>query len=744
MVVRPRVIYGGFPNIPGVPRDVLVDGVTMLVTRHDGRFADPDGLFHLDVRHLAELSVSVEDAPLDVLSVDGPSPERRTLTAAESPPSVNGRFDGRRDGLALRRTRAVVEGDGLREEIELTNHGPSSRDLTLDVEFDVDFADVFEVRGLHDGVDERDIEATVGDDAATLSYDFETADGSAAELSTTVRFDAEPTALEGSTARFRPSLGPQESATLGVEVVPGRAGAIATASEARTDGSAGGAADLPADSDSGGDDDRRADGDTGSDAAAAGTPTAGGSRVRGGLGGDLVTVETGDPALDRTFEQAARDLRALATETPHGPVPVAGAPWFATVFGRDALLTAYQALPVAPGLATATLRHLAAHRGRETEERREEEPGKVFHEIRRGELAARDLVPHTPYYGSVDATPLWVVLLHETWRWTGDDALVEGLWPALSEALEWVDAATDRIGDDPFLYYRQSDESGLVHKAWRDTAGSVQDAAGRPADAPVASVEVQGYVYDALSRAAGLAREVRGDTDTAAALDARADDLREAFDEAFWSDDRGTYVAARTADGAAVDSVTSNVGHCLWSGIVPESRQGRVVDRLLADDLFSGWGLRTLSAADRGFDPVSYHTGSVWPHDTALVALGAADAGHPDAAERLAEGLLEASTRFPHNRLPELFCGFDDDRAPVPYPAACAPQAWAASAPFALLRACFDLEPDDDGLRVGRTPDHLPAEAVEPVVSTWAGGEGGDGNGNRNGTDGTEAGIGNG
>lgn len=654
----------------------ILDGSTFYATRRDGGIEDTDGLFHRDTRYLSNVDIAMEDRAFSYIDSDLPHPDRRTLwysTDASTVSTLPWETDESPSDLVLSRTQRIEEGTGLDEQITVRNHSPGSVSGTLSVDFDVDFADLFEVRGIEAPAD-RSITTDVTEDAVEYAYTYRDADGAAVGLSSTIRFDETPDELEPGRASFRVTLDSQASESISVSVRFGETegvetGPRATAPEARS------------------------------------------------------LVATGRADYDRTFEQAFADLRALATRTDHGPVPVAGVPWYATVFGRDALIAAYQALPVAPELAVGTLRHLAAHQGTEVDETSDERPGKILHELRRGELARTGQVPFGPYYGSIDATLLWIVALHETYRWLGDPSLVDELWDALEGALDWIDAATDAVGDDPFLYYRSSGEADLHHKAWRDSDLSMQFADGTPASPPLASVEVQGYLYDALRRAAALIREVADDDERADRYEERASAFRDRFEAAFWLDDRSFYAAARTTDGRRVDSITSNVGQCLWSGIVDESRADDVVERLLADDVFSGWAIRTTSARDGGYNPVSYHAGSVWPHDTSLVTLGLSQYGRHDGAERVATGLLDASSQFPRHRLPELFCGFDASGSPKPYPSTCVPQAWSAGAPFALLRALFALEPNDGAApTVGREPSTIRGGAVAEVVESWSDG----------------------
>ncbi|WP_276270853.1 glycogen debranching N-terminal domain-containing protein [Haloarcula litorea] len=650
--------------------EVLVDGHTFLVTDEAFALDGTGGLFHRDTRYLSDLSVSVEGTDLAPVGSTLQSPWRRRVTYADAASTVN-KIDESEEQkhttLALTRDQVVAEGLGLVERVHVTNHARSATTVQLSVDVDADFENLFEVRDLSTGID-REIERSAGDDRIGWRYDPADAGGAA----TTVWFDRAPETLTSRGATCRLPLASQASETVTVAALPGGTDGPVEASLFDRAVEAAGGPEL------------------GVDAAA----------LAGSRYGTL-------------FERAVADLRALVTATDHGPVPLAGVPWFATVFGRDALLTAYNAVPVAPTLAAGTLRYLAAHQGTGEDPYREEAPGKIFHEIRQGELAERGEIPHTPYYGTVDATPLWLVVLDETRRWTGDESLVDDLWAAAQRAVDWLDRATDRGREDPFLYYREADSAGLVHKAWRDTERSVQFADGRPADAPLASAEVQGYVYDAYRRTAAMARE-RDQYADAREYERRAERLAERFDAEFWLPEREYYGTALTGDGRVVDSTTSNVGHCLWSGLVPDERAGAVVDTLLDDGLNSGWGVRTMSSEDAGYSPVSYHVGSVWPHDNALVALGTADYGFHEAAERVATGVLEACRNLDRQRVPELYCGFADE-TPYPYPSACEPQAWGASTPVALLRALFGLDPDEG---VTRTPSSLDVErdAVAALV----------------------------
>jgi glycogen debranching enzyme len=671
-------------------RDALIDGYTVFVSdpaRTGSGDDDDGGLFHRDTRHLSELSVAIEDAQLTSLGRDLTAPNRRTVLATDENRGINrvDKIEQKRSDLVVETTQAVGADAGLVQRIGVVNHSTNPFSTRMTVAYGADFADVFEVRGFASRLG-RDPAAVVDGRTVTFRYEHETADAERLTRSTTVAFDTDPARITTSEASFDLNLGPQERVDIGLQVRP----QIAT-----TPRQAGNSGVLDA---------------VGFDPAdVAGTdPVA------------IPTIQTGRADYDRLFARAGEDLAALAVDTEHGPVPLAGAPWFATVFGRDSLIAGYQTLPVAPDLAAGTLRYLATHQGTKVDGTREEAPGKMFHEMRSGELARRGRVPHSPYYGSIDATPLWIVVLAEYHRWTGDDDIVKELAGALEAALSWIDRTRSDHGDDLFLYYEQSPTMGLLHKAWRDTPGSVQYPDGTVASPPIASVEVQGYVYRALRGAAELYEDVLDAPGHARDLRAEADRLAEAFNETFWLPDTGFYAAAKDGDGATVPTPTSNVGHCLWSDIVPDARAPAVVETLRSEDLFSGWGLRTVGQSAGGYSPVSYHLGGVWPHDTSLTALGFARYGFHDPADRLTGSLLDACSHFEQNRIPELFCGFGPESTPKPYASSCVPQAWSAGAPYALLRAAFAVDPVDAGIEAAHDPSVLAGSALDPLMDRWS------------------------
>lgn len=408
-------------------------------------------------------------------------------------------------------------------------------------------------------------------------------------------------------------------------------------------------------------------------------------------------LEAESGALARTYEASLSDLGALRLHPnlrTGATMPAAGLPWFMAMFGRDSLITSIQVLPYIPELAGTTLRVLAARQATTRDDFHEQEPGKILHEERFGELTAIGERPHSPYFGSADATPLFLILLDEYQRWSGDDELVRELEPNARAALAWIDDSGDADGDGYVEYACRNPTTGLVNQCWKDSWNSMQFADGSLARGPIATCEIQGYSYDALRRCARLARELWGDPAFAATLDERAASLRTAFRRDFWMPERHCHALALDGDKRQVDSLTSNIGHLLWSGLLDEAEAAATAERLMGEQLYSGWGVRTLGTQEAGYNPLGYHTGTVWPHENALIATGLARYGHRDAAVRLAAAVLDAAPHFEH-RLPEVFAGYPATATgvPVAYPSASRPQAWAAGAPLMLLTMLLDLQP---------------------------------------------------
>lgn len=410
-------------------------------------------------------------------------------------------------------------------------------------------------------------------------------------------------------------------------------------------------------------------------------------------------LQAEDPALARTYRASLSDLGALRMHPDlrkGETLPAAGLPWFMALFGRDSLITSFQALPYLPELAATTLRVLAARQATERDDFHEQEPGKILHELRLGELTSRGQRPHSPYFGSADATPLFLVLLDEYRRWTGDDALVRELEPHARAALRWIEDSGDLDGDGYVEYECRNPATGLVNQCWKDSWDSIQFADGALARGPIATCEIQGYVYDAERRSARLAREVWHDEILSDHLEQRARSLRAQFRRDFWMPGRGCHALALDGDKRQVDSLTSNIGHLLWSGILDEREAAATAELLLDEQIYSGWGVRTLSTHESGYNPLGYHTGTVWPHDNSLIAAGLARYGHFEQARTIAAAILAAAAYFEY-RLPEVFAGFPVGltSVPVAFPTASRPQAWAAGAPLLLLTTALNLTPQD-------------------------------------------------
>lgn len=421
---------------------------------------------------------------------------------------------------------------------------------------------------------------------------------------------------------------------------------------------------------------------------------------------DQPALTTDIPGLRDAFVQTAADLDALRLVDPahpQEPVIAAGAPWFMTLFGRDSIVTSWMAMMLDHGLGLATARTLARLQGRTTDAETEEQPGRILHEVRFGAGASLSLADAERYYGTVDATPLFVLLVHELWRWGVPWSAIEPLLPAVDAALSWVAGPGDSNGDG-FVEYERMTERGLLNQGWKDSWDAIAHADGRLASPPIALAEVQGYVYAAWRAGAALAAAA-GATKIAVERSVRADAVRDRFDEAFWLPELDWYALALDGEGRRVDALASNLGHLLWCGIVPPERVPMVADALLSPELASGWGVRTLATTMARYDPLGYHTGSVWPHDTAIAVAGLRRAGCTEHAVRLAECLL-AAARASGGRLPELFAGLgpEDLAVPVSYPASCSPQAWASAAPLLVLRALLGLEPDVPGGRIVLDP----------------------------------------
>jgi glycogen debranching enzyme len=599
--------------------------------------------------------------------------------------------------------RDMLIDDVLVDRLALTNFLERPIDFWVELAWAADFADVFEVRGARRAARGAYLLPVVEDGHAVLRYDGR--DGR--RYATEVRIDglakdgrgpARLGRIGGRGARVELHLGPAErvevafSVAAGIEGPPGRSRASADRASADELRPLPTRPARPYDA-------RARETHEAYAAWAAHATGFGGSNE--GFGGALA--------------QAVADLKALTVFHFGAPVVSAGIPWYTCPFGRDALITGFEALLATPEVARDALRFLARLQATEDDPARDAEPGKIPHEIRFGEMAAAGEVPHSPYYGSADATPLFLVLLDEYERWTADRSTVDALLPAAEAALGWIDRQTSRNGG--LVTYERRTPRGLRNQGWKDSHDGVPFADGRPAEPPIALVEVQGYAIDARRRMADVYLR-RGRAADAGRLRTAARAHAQLVEERFWLDGKGTYAIALDRDGRQVDAVTSNPGHLLFSRVPPPDRARAVARSLLGPAMWSGWGIRTLAADQPAYNPLSYHDGTVWPHDNALCAMGLASAGATREAGEVFTGLWRAGQHFRALRLPELFCGLPADAGefPVHYPVACSPQAWSSAAWFLLLRAVLGLSPDAPAATLHVTAPHLPPWLDEVVL----------------------------
>ncbi len=634
---------------------VLKHGDTFAVFDHFGDIKPTglgeEGLYHEGTRYLSCLLLGLEHArPMFLSSTVRQDNDLLTVDLTNPDLSAGGRIVVPRGTVHLARSKFLWDG-ACYERIDLRNFGASAVTVLLLLHFEADFADIFEVRGTRRTRRGEYLPEKIEKDGITLAYrGLDNVVRRTRLLST-----PPPEEIGPSDARFALTLPPrgQQTVELTVRCESGEASARPAGFDASL--------------------------------AAAGEAAARARR-------QACTLHASNAQFNTWADRAAADLLMMTTETPLGPYPYAGVPWFSCPFGRDGIITALECLWPAPGLARGVLAFLAATQADAVRPEQDAEPGKILHETRRGEMAALHEIPFGRYYGSIDSTPLFVLLAGAYYQRTGDRALVESIWPQVEAALGWIDRYGDRDGDGFVEYARQS-PNGLVQQGWKDSGDSIFHADGRPARGPIALCEVQGYVYAARRSAADLAA-VLGHAERSDELARQAADLQERFEAAFWCDDLGTYALALDGDKKPCRVRTSNAGHCLFTGIAGREQARRTAQTLLSTASYSGWGIRTVAAGEANYNPMSYHNGSIWPHDNALIAQGLAHYGLKEGVLRVLTGLFEASTFLDLNRLPELFCGFErrPGEGPTLYPVACSPQAWSAAVPFLLLQACLGLE----------------------------------------------------
>ncbi|EHM01965.1 Amylo-alpha-1,6-glucosidase [Acetobacteraceae bacterium AT-5844] len=613
----------------------------------DGQNGSPEGLFHLDTRYLSRLRLRLNGAT-PVLLGSAVCTDNTTLTCDLTNQEGS---DLPRGQLHLRRTKLFWTG-ACHERVAIRNFGDKPHHVRIDVDFASDFADLFEVRGRSRPARGTTHPSRIEGQSVVLSY---TGLDEVTRF-TSLNFAPALDVLEQYQAVFICTLEPGEQRVFFFSVSFGESPVLG----------------LQAD-------------------RAFHTALRDTRRRQRYARARAASWETSHEVFNDVLDRAAADLRMLLTDKPGGPYPYAGIPWFSTAFGRDALITAWQALWFDPEIARGVLKFLAETQADQEDPTNDAEPGKILHEMRGGEMAQLREVPYGRYYGSVDSTPLFVMLAGAYLDRTGDVRTLRGLWPNIEAALGWIDNSGDLDGDG-FVEYLRRTPMGLVNQGWKDSGDSIFHADGTLAHGPIALVEMQGYVYAAWRAAARIAR-VLNDESRASLLEQRASDLREHFDAAFWDDELGTYVLALDGQKRPCRVRSSNAGYALFAGIAKPERAPRLVQTLMDAASFSGWGIRTLAVGEARYNPMSYHNGSVWPHDNAMIAEGFSRYGFSEEAARLLDGLFAAAEQLELHRLPELFCGFPrrNGAGPTPYPVACAPQAWAAVAPLSLLASCLGM-----------------------------------------------------
>lgn len=662
----------------------------------------PEGLYFQDTRYLSRLHFTIEDQrPLmlssvmqddnGALSVDMTTPDIRHEAQDETTIP--------REIIAIERTKFLFRG-ACYDRIGLRSYDSRHRTLRIEVTFDADYRDLFEVRGTtRTKRGKRAVQV-----ASDREVQFRYVGLDEVVRTTALHFGPRPALIEPGRAVFEVSLAPEGRASLFIRVVCESHRAFTSAPAAEK---------------------------VGEDAAAALSLASGSTAVRPPKGlyegavfarayrdarrdlreltAGITTIISSNDQFNEAACRATADLYMLASRTPEGIYPFAGIPWYSTVFGRDGIITAMMALWIDPKFAKGVLRYLAVTQAKAVDPAADAQPGKVLHETRRGEMAMLGEVPFRHYYGTIDGTPLFVWLAWEYYSVTGDRETIARIWPALERALAWMDDYGDRDGDG-FVEYERDTDKGLQNQGWKDSHDSIFHADGHLADGPIALCEVQGYVYAAKIGMAKLAAMLGHDA-LAETLTAQAAELREKFDAAFWNAEIGTYALALDGEKRQCAVRSSNAGHALFTGIALPERAAQVAATLLSKDGFNGWGVRTIARGEARYNPMSYHNGSIWPHDNAIIAMGLARYDLKPEAARIFQGMFDTALYQDQKRLPELFCGFmrRRQRGPVSYPVACSPQAWAAATPFALLSACLGLELDHDRNRVRLRNPILPA-----------------------------------
>jgi glycogen debranching enzyme len=647
----------------------LVEGSAFCISSRSGEIdpAHPQGLFFRDTRFLSEMRVILNGAEAEPLAATTPDPFSGVFVLRAFP--SQGHADSH---LVLYRRRYV--GRGMREDLEIENFGEEAAFCSIELVLDADFADLFEVKA---GRVHKQGTLGVHAEGARLTFTYKR---HSFERAVHIDFSEAPR-IHGHHVMYETVVPPRGRWSTCLQVTP-----VIGDEEITPRYMCGHPVERS-------------------------TPVARLEEWQARM--PVVTCD--DDQFRALLERSTRDLAGLRIFDPEFPdraVVAAGAPWFMTLFGRDSLITSWMSMLVDPDLALGTLQTLARFQGTEVDPRTEEEPGRILHEMRFGETASLALGGGRVYYGTVDATPLFVMLVGELSRWGSRREEVDALLPAADAALQWITDYGDKDGDG-YVEYQRTTDRGLQNQGWKDSWDAMRFVSGSLASSPIALCEVQGYVYAALVARGHCATEA-GDHELAASLTSRADELKRRFNEDFWveTDAGGYFAMGLDRDKQRIDGIGSNMGHCLWTGIVDEEKAALVGETLMHEDMFSGWGIRTLSSANGGYNPISYHCGSVWPHDNALCAAGLMRYGLVDAAHRVMRGMVEASPWF-GDLLPELFAGIPRKGLgfPVSYPTSCSPQAWAAASPLLFLRTLLRFEPDIRSAELH----------IAPAVPDWIG-----------------------
>ncbi len=687
--VEPKIAYPE-PHLSNAEILALVRGKTFFTANQMGNLMPPGaphiGLFRDDTRYLSQLELQINGYPPVVLSysTEGAYVARMELT-------VKGTVGG--EGLDIPvntiyvHREQLLETDVLYDVIHIENFYQESAKLSVEINYDADFMDIFQVRGMLRDTSGQYYAPVVTNER--INFVYQGLDNRV--RTTSIRFAPTPAKVENKTARWEIELAPLGRTQITTTIH----------AHSETDQSLSRAAES-----SFGNSKRSKVQVAQRDALQ--EPL---SRLRGEYDtwlNDCTRFHSNNEIFDAMLATSTEDFYALQIPDKAGTAIAAGVPWFAALFGRDSLIASFQSLILNPVLAQGTLRVLAFHQGRETRADRDEEPGKIMHEMRSGEMTETGEVAFGMNYGSVDATPLFLILLSEYHRWTGDDDLIRELAKPLRLAVEWLLNYAE-IDGDCLIEYQRKTPKGLFNQGWKDSGDANMFADGRIAQPPIALIEVQGYAIKALSEAV-VVLEFLGENELSHKSAKRSQTIRELLDPMFWMEDKQFYAMALDRDKQRLEVIASNPGHLLFSGVIAHERAERVVKKLVGEGMFSGWGIRTLSHNERTFNPMSYHRGSVWPHDNSLIGYGMAGYGFHREAGRIFTALYEAALHFRDYRLPELFCGIQrrDRGEPVQYPVSCSPQAWASGSPLLLLTAMLGLRPEASRHRLRIVNPHLP------------------------------------